>query len=58
MVILAVQVLVAAVVMVELAMVAQQVMNGLVALQAMQDELLLIGKLFLGKVLDAYVGRN
>jgi hypothetical protein len=58
MVILAVQVLVAAVVMVELAMVALQVMNGLVALQAMQDELLLIGKLFLGKVLDAYVGRN
>jgi hypothetical protein len=58
MVILAVQVLVAAVVMVELATVAQQAMNGLVALQAMQDELLLIGKLFLGKVLDAYVGRN
>jgi hypothetical protein len=58
MVILAVRVLVAAVVMVELAMVAQQAMNGLVALQAMQDELLLIGKLILGKVLDAYVGRN
>jgi hypothetical protein len=58
MVILAVQVLVAAVVMVELAMVAQLAMNGLVVLQAMQDELLLVGKLILGKVLDAYVGRN
>jgi hypothetical protein len=38
--------------------VAPQAMNGPVVVQAMQDELLLVGKLILGKVLDAYVGRN